>query len=70
MIVAVAIMVFDVAINTTFAILYRDSVYGGNIDLIAQTAFLALLLFAVPIGWRFLPGAFSGETTVVSWTAN
>jgi hypothetical protein len=55
MLLAAAIMVFDVVLNALFAMSYRDSIFGDNMDLQAQTAFLVLLLLTVPIAWRALP---------------
>lgn len=48
---ATAIMLADVAVNTHYAYHHCDSVYSGNVDLVAQTAFLAFVLFTVPIVW-------------------
>lgn len=51
LLVAAGIMLTDVAVNTWYAYAYRESVYVGNIELIAQTAFLIFLLCTAPIVW-------------------
>lgn len=51
---AVGIMVLDVSINTCFAYHYRGSVYGGNMDLLAQSAFLFFVLLTAPVAWHAL----------------
>ncbi|TWT79658.1 hypothetical protein CA13_10640 [Planctomycetes bacterium CA13] len=58
---AVGIMTLDVCINTFFAFKYRDSVYPGNIDLVAQTAFFLFVIVSAPLAWRW---AVSGRQNV------
>ncbi|MEM6689608.1 MAG: hypothetical protein AAF664_09290 [Planctomycetota bacterium] len=48
---AATIMLLDVGINTWYSISYRESIYSGNVDLIAQTAFLAFVLGTCPVIW-------------------
>ena len=62
LVLAIIIMTVDVVVNTVFATLYRDKIYAGNIDLIAQTAFLISLLIVVPIAWTGLRSERRNET--------
>ncbi len=48
---ATAIMLADVAVNTHYAYNHRDTVYSGNIDLVAQTAFFGFVLCTAPLLW-------------------
>ncbi len=50
---ATAIMLSDVAVNTHFAFNHRETVYSGNIDLVAQAAFLAFVLCTAPLLWNY-----------------
>ncbi len=50
---AAAIMLADVAVNTHYAFNHRDTVYSGNIDLVSQTAFLAFVLCTAPLLWSY-----------------
>lgn len=51
LLLAAAIMVTDVAVNTHYAYYHRDFVYEGNVDLLAQTAFLVFIAGTAPVAW-------------------
>lgn len=56
-------MIADVAMNSFYAFYYLDGYFVGNIDLLAQTAFLAFLLVSVPIAWTLVPEHQRDRTT-------
>jgi hypothetical protein len=53
LLVATVIMLTDVAVNTHHAYNHQDPVYFGNLDLAAQTAFLAFVLCTAPLLWNY-----------------
>ena len=48
---ALGIMLTDLAVNTWYSYNVRESIYWGNVDLIAQTAFLVFVMFTAPVIW-------------------
>ncbi|MEZ6130059.1 MAG: hypothetical protein R3C59_15350 [Planctomycetaceae bacterium] len=50
---ASAIMLADVAVNTHYAYNHRETVYYGNLDLVAQTAFFGFVLCTAPLLWKY-----------------